>query len=118
MGDSVLGEERLASISSAIANDVYNRLCRWEGVEPGCLQDIKDTMLDNKTAIFNNFKKKIVLATSSLSNVVVFSGTLLSGEVAKVRASRVKLRNFTAPHFSLFVSPSKIALLRSNLENL
>lgn len=37
VGDSVLGEERLASISSAIANDVYNRLCRWEGVEPGCL---------------------------------------------------------------------------------
>ena len=37
VGDSVLGEERVASISSAIANDVYNRLCRWEGVEPGCL---------------------------------------------------------------------------------
>ena len=87
MGDSVLGEERLASISSAIANDVYNRLCRWEGVEPGCLQDIKDTMLDNKTAIFNNFKKKIVLATSSLSSLAVFPGTLLSGEVAKVHAS-------------------------------
>ena len=67
MGDSVLGEERLASISSAIANDVYNRLCRWEGVEPGCLQDIKDTMLDNKTAIFNNFTQvQTCLATNQV----------------------------------------------------
>lgn len=38
VGDSVRGDERLASISSAIVNDVYSRLCLWEGVEPGCLK--------------------------------------------------------------------------------
>lgn len=48
VGDSVRGDERLASISSAIANDVYSRLCLWDGVEPGCLKPGKTGK--NKTA--------------------------------------------------------------------
>ena len=77
----------------------------------------KDTTLDNKTAIFNNFKKKIVLATYSLSSMAVFSGTKLRGEVAKARASG-EASQLHCPHLSLFVRPTKTALLRGNLENL
>ena len=45
VGDSVRGDERLASISSAIVNDVYSRRCLCEGVEPGCLQTRKHKVL-------------------------------------------------------------------------
>lgn len=38
VGESVLGDKRLASISSAMANDVYSLRCLCEGVEPGCLK--------------------------------------------------------------------------------
>lgn len=42
VGESVLGDKRLASISSAMANDVYSLRCLCEGVEPGCLNKITD----------------------------------------------------------------------------
>lgn len=42
VGESVLGDKRLASISSAMANDVYSLRCLCEGVEPGCLHEITD----------------------------------------------------------------------------
>lgn len=42
VGESVLGDKRLASISSAMANDVYSLRCLCEGVEPGCLKKIID----------------------------------------------------------------------------
>lgn len=48
VGDSVRGDERLASISSAIVNDVYSRRCLCEGVEPGCLQT-----RENQTFLIN-----------------------------------------------------------------
>ena len=47
VGDSVRGDERLASISSAMVNDVYNRRCLCEGVEPGCLQARQHKILIN-----------------------------------------------------------------------
>ena len=50
VGDWVRGDERSASISSAIANDVYNRLCLWEGVDPGCLESTRSNKI-TKTMI-------------------------------------------------------------------
>ena len=49
--------------------------------------------------------------------MAVFSGTKLRGEVAKARASG-EASQLHCPHLSLFVRPTKTALLRSNLENL
>lgn len=57
LGESVLGDKRLASISSAMANDVYSLRCLCEGVEPGCLKKITE-------------KKKPKGSVSQVANVV------------------------------------------------
>lgn len=68
VGESVLGDKRLASISSAMANDVYSLRCLCEGVEPGCLKE-KVTQKKNK-------KKNKGLCKSSSECSIAVNGSL------------------------------------------